>query len=82
MEPPQIPSDADIREAAMAYADIIFDPIIKVKLSSTKDERIKTVFIEDFEMGAKWMRNKIREAYEDIPTQQGREGEPKASQTT
>lgn len=76
MEPPQIPSDAEIFEAAMAFACIIFDS------PSLPDERVKTQFIEDFEIGAKWMRRKMRKAYEDIPILQGREEEPKASQTT
>ena len=76
MEPPQIPSDDDISYAAMAFASIIFDG------PSLPDERVTTQFIEDFEIGAKWMRRKMRKAYEDIPIPQDREGEPKASQTT
>ena len=76
MEPPQIPSDSEIREAAMAFACIIFDG------PSLPDEVVKTQFIEDFEIGAKWMRRKMRKAYEDIPIPQGRGEEPKASQTT
>lgn len=69
MESPQIPSDDDITYAAMAFASIIFDG------PSLPDERVTTQFIEDFEIGAKWMRRKMRKAYEDIPIPQGREGE-------
>ena len=57
MEPPTIPTDADLHEAAQAFAEIIF-------VSSTLDPKVKGLFIEDFEMGAKWMRRKMREAYE------------------
>lgn len=85
MEPPQIPSDDDIQNAAEAFADIIFGnpKLSKFEgMKSTFIEEMKSTFIDDFSHGAKWMRRKMRKAYEDIPIPQGREGEPKASQTT
>lgn len=54
MESVQIPNDDDIQEASKAFASII-------------DPANKTSFVEDFEIGAKWMRRKMREAYELSP---------------
>jgi hypothetical protein len=77
MEPPQIPSDDDIQKDAASFADIIFG---NPKMSRYKE--MKATFIEDFSMGAKWMRRKMREAYENHSAPQGRGGKPKASKTT
>lgn len=52
MEPIAIPTDDEIRQAAAAFAQII-------------DPGNKTRFIEDFTIGAKWMRYKMRKMYED-----------------
>lgn len=74
MEPKSIPTDADLREAAMAFADIIFGT------SSLLDPKVKSLFIEDFEMGAKWMRRKMREAYEIPVPNPGRQRKKELAQ--
>lgn len=48
-------NDDQIKEAAQAFAAVI-----------KPDPRQR--FVEDFEMGARWMRRKMRELYEQTPT--------------
>ena len=55
-------TDDNIHEAAQAFATII-------KPSNYQ------YFIEDFTMGAKWMRRQMQKAYEQTPTKNSRTGD-------